>query len=259
MTTAPAAPSVPARSPMDLERRTAFLGGAFYVLTFLSSIPATLLLSPVLDDPQYVLGTGRDTQVVFAAGLEIVNALACIGTAVVLYPVVKRQSQALALGFVTSRVLEAAILFTGIVSVLAVVTLRQDVAGTPGADADSLLTVAAGLVAVREWSLLLGPGMAIANALLLGTLMYRSRLVPRVIPVMGLVGAPLLLVANVLTMFGYNEQFSLLSLIALPGIFFWELSLGVYLMVKGFRPAPILTSAMAAPAARRADAVVVTR
>jgi hypothetical protein len=240
MTTA--APIPTAQGPMDLMRRTAFLGGALYVLTFLSSIPATLLLSPLLNDPEYVLGPGPDTQVVFAASLEIVNALACIGTAVVLYPVVKRQNETLALGFVTSRVLEAAILFTGVVSVLAVVTLRQDVASTPGADADSLVTVAAGLVAVRDWTLLLGPGLAIANALLLGTLMYRSRLVPRAIPLMGLVGAPLLLAANVLTMFGYNEQFSLLSLIALPGIFFWELSLGVYLVVKGFKPAPILTT-----------------
>ncbi len=231
-----------AQAPTDLLRRTAFLGGAFYVLTFLSSIPATLLLAPVLDDPRYVLGTGPSTQVVVAAGLEIVNALACIATAVVLFPVVKRQSETLALGFVASRVLEAAILVTGVVSVLAVVTLRRDVAGTAGADPDSLVAVAAGLVAVRDLTLLLGPGMAIANALLLGTLMYRSRLVPRVIPLLGLVGAPLLLAANILTMFGYSEQFSLLSLVALPGIFFWELSLGVYLMVKGFRPAPILAS-----------------
>ncbi|WP_418606468.1 DUF4386 domain-containing protein [Georgenia sp. SUBG003] len=103
---------------------------------------------------------------------------------------------------------------------------------------DSLVAVGAALVAVRDWSFLFGPGLAVANALLLGTLMYRSRLVPRAIPLMGLVG-PLLLASNTATMFGVNEQVSLLSLVALPGIFFWELSLGIYLVVKGFRPSPL--------------------
>jgi hypothetical protein len=235
-------PTTPATAPTSTAtalRRTAVIAGALYVLTFVSSIPAEFVLAPVLDDPDYVLGAGADTQVVVGNLLQLVNALACIGTAVVLYPVVKRQSRTLALGFVTSRVLEASILVTGIISILAVVTLRQDVAGTADADPEALRTVAAALVAVRDWTALFGPGLAIANALLLGTLMYRSRLVPRVIPLMGLVGAPLLLVANTLTVFGLNEQFSLLSLVALPGIFFWELSLGVYLVVKGFRPSRI--------------------
>lgn len=223
-------------------RRTAFLGGALYLVTFVSSIPAVFLLRPVLD-PSYVLGAGADTQVLWGAVLDIVNPLACIGTAVVLYPVVKRQSQALALGFVTSRLLEAAILMTGVLSLLAVVTLRQDLGAT--ADAGALVTVAAGLVAVRDWAFLLGTGLAVPNALLLGTLMYRSRLVPRFIPLMGLVGAPMLLVSNGLTMLGLNDQFSLLSAIALPGIFFWELSLGIYLVVKGFRPSPITAELLA--------------
>ena len=108
-----------------------------------------------------------------------------------------------------------------------------------GADADSLVAASAALVAVRDATFLLGPGMAIANALLLGTLMYRSRLVPRVIPLMGLIGAPLLLASNTATLFGINEQLSVLSTLALPGIFFWELSLGLYLAIKGFKPAPI--------------------
>ncbi len=257
-------PTTPVTAPTSTAttlRRTAFIAGALYVLTFASSIPAEFALGPVLDDPDYVLGAGADTQVVIGNLLQLVNALACIGTAVVLYPVVKRQSRTLALGFVTTRGLEASLLVAGIVSIQAVVTLRHDVAGTPGADPDSLRTVAAALVAVRDWTALLGPGLAIANALLLGTLMYRSRLVPRVIPLMGLVGAPLLLIANTLTLFGLNGQFSLLTLVALPGIFFWELSLGVYLVVKGFRPSPITAELLGADAVpvRRAAAVEVSR
>jgi putative exporter of polyketide antibiotics len=248
------APALPAHQTPDLMRRTAFLGGALYVLTFVSSIPAAFLTRPALD-PTYVVGAGVDDQIVLAGVLDIVNLLAAIGTAVVLYPVVKRQNRTLALGFVATRLLEASVLFTAVLTTLAVVTLRQQSTGAAGADPQALVAVAGGLIAVHDWAFLLGPGVAVANAFMLAPLMLRSGLVPRLIPLLGLVGAPLLLAANLLTMFGFNEQLSLISAIALPGIFFWELSLGVYLMVKGFRPVPILTS----PAVSGAPAVVVTR
>ena len=142
--------------------------------------------------------------------------------------------------------LEAAIIFLGVISLFAVVTLRQDMAGAADGDADSLIPVGASLVAIRDWTFLLGPGlMAAINALLLGTLMYRSGLVPRAIPLMGLVGAPLLLSAKLGTMFGVNDDVSLWSAIALAPIFFWELSLGVWLVIKGFQPSPITVASTA--------------
>jgi hypothetical protein len=238
-TTTPPAPTMTV--PTDPLRRTAFLGGLLYLVTFAASIPAAFyFLAPILDDPEYVLGTGADTRVVTGGLLDMVNAVACIGTAVVLYPVLKRQNQTLALGFVTSRLLEAAIIATGVVSLLAVVTLRQDLAGAPGADPGSLSTTAAGLVAVRDLTFHVGPGvMATVNALLLGTLMYRSGLVPRLIPLMGLIGAPLLLAAKAATVYGVNDDSTVWSMIALAPIFFWELSLGIYLVVKGFRPSAV--------------------
>lgn len=232
-----------ARDPM---RRTAFVAGALYLITFVAGIPpAFFLLDPVLSNPDYVLGSGADTQVLVGGLLDLVNALACIGTAVVLFPVVKRQNEAVALGFVTSRMVEAAIILIGVVSLFAVVTLRQDVAGTPGADADSLVTAAASLVAVYDWALLLGPGLIPGiNALLLGYLLYRSGLVPRVVPLMGLIGAPLFLISSTASILGFHDQFSVWSTIVLPPIFFWELSLGVWLVVKGFRPSPITARAI---------------
>jgi Domain of unknown function (DUF4386) len=228
----------------DPVRRTAFLGGAFYLITFAASIPAAFyFLHPVLDDPEYVLGPGADTRVLVGGLLDMVNALACIGSAVVLFRVLKRQNETLAIGFITSRVLEAAIISVGVVSLLAVVTLRQDVSGAAGADDASLTTVAAALVAVRDFTFHFGPGvMAGVNALLLGTLMYRSGLVPRAIPLMGLIGAPLLITAKVATILGVNDDTTVWSVIALAPIFFWELSLGVWLVVKGFRPSPITAS-----------------
>ena len=234
----PAAHAGTKRARPDFARRTAFFGGLFYLITFAASIPAVFLLDPVLNDPGYILGPGADTQVVWGCVLDVVNALAAIATAVVLFPVVKRQSESLALGFVTSRMVEAAVILIGVVSLLTVVTLRQP--GATGAEADSLLTTGHALVAARDWTFLLGPNvMAGVNALLLGTLMYRSGLVPRAIPAMGLVGAPLLLAVTIASIFGLTEHGSGWWLVAAP-IFFWELSLGLYLVIKGFRPSALI-------------------
>ncbi|WP_345438678.1 DUF4386 domain-containing protein, partial [Geodermatophilus obscurus] len=200
-------PAATARVPMDRLRKTAMLAGGLYLVTFAASIPARFFfLDPVLSDSGYIVGSGADTRVLVGGLLDMVNALACIATAVVLFTVVKRQSQTLALGFVASRLLEAAIISIGVVSLFAVVTLRQDLAGTAGADEASLVPVGAALVAVYEWTFLFGPNvLAAVNALLLGTLMYRSGLVPRAIPLMGLIGAPLLLASVLGVVFGTHD------------------------------------------------------
>ena len=187
-------PPATKRIPMNSLRKTALIAGGLYLLTFISSIPAVFLLAPVLDNPDYIIGSGNDTRVLLGCLLDLINAFACIGTAVALFPVVKRQNEGVALGFVTSRVMEAAIIVIGVVSLLSIVTLRQDLAGTAGADPAALVTTGQSLVATRDWTFLLGPDlMAGINALLLGSLMYRSRLVPRVIPSIGLIGGPLLI------------------------------------------------------------------
>jgi hypothetical protein len=237
------------RAPMDSTRKIALVAGTFYLITFVASIPAVILLGPVLDNSDYIVSSGADTQVLWGCFLDMVNALACVGTAVTLFPVVKRQNEATALGFVTTRVLEAAIIMIGVVSLLSVVTLRQELGGATGADAATLVTTGQALVAVRDWTFLLGPSlMAALNALLLGSLMYRSGLVPRIIPTMGLIGAPLLLAATIATLFGYNEQISVWSGIATLPVAAWELSLGVYMVVKGFKPSPITATTVRAAA-----------
>ncbi|TCC63244.1 DUF4386 domain-containing protein [Kribbella pittospori] len=216
------------RRTADPTRNNARAGGIFYLLTFAASIPALLLLSPVLNDAGYITSAGQDTRVLWGCFLDFVNAVTCIGTAVAVYPVVKRRNESLALGFVTSRMLEAAIVMIGVVSLLALVTLRQDQAGD--------VATGQALVAVRDWTFLFGPGfMATVNAILFGTLLYRSRLVPRIIPTMGLIGAPLLFTANLLTVFGHNTQTSGWSLLATLPVAAWELSVGIYMTTKGFR------------------------
>jgi hypothetical protein len=185
-------------------------------------------------DPNYIVSLGSNTPVLIGGVLEVIVALAGIGTAVVLYPVVKRQNEAIALGFVSARVLEAATIFVGVASLLAVVTLRQ-----AGAGADGLVAGQA-LVAFYDRVFLLGQSFIPAlNALLLGSLLYQSRLVPRVLPLLGFIGAPLLLVSDAAALFGLVERVSALPAIATLPIALWEFSLGVYLVVKGFRPSPI--------------------
>jgi len=225
--------------PTGSWRTLALAGGVLYLMTFLFSIPAVFLLDPVLHDPNYIISVGADSQVLLGAFFDLVTALACIGTAVALYPVIKRQSQAASLGFVTTRIFEAAVIIIGVLSLMAVVAIRQ-AGGAPGTDSAALVAVGQGLVAVRDQTFLLGPGVVPGlNALLLGYVLYRSRLVPRVIPALGLIGAPLFLVSATLTILGVNEQVSVLSGIALPAIFLWELSLGLWLTFKGFRPSAV--------------------
>ena len=221
-------------------RKTALIAGALYLITFVSSIPAAFLIDPVLNDPNYIVSSGADTRVLWGCFLDLINAIACIGTAVTLFPVVKRQNEAVALGFVTARVFEAAVIVIGVVSLLSVVTLRQDLAGGAGTDDRSLVAIGQSLVAIRDWTFTLGPSLIPGvNALLLGYLLYRSGLVPRLIPVVGLIGAPLLIASAAVTLFRSNDPVQVLAAIATIPIFVWELSLGVWLVVKGFKPSPI--------------------
>jgi hypothetical protein len=224
--------------PIDPTRKTSLVAGILYLVTFVSSIPAVLLLAPVLNNANYIISAGADLQVTFGISLDLVNALAAIGTAVALFWVVKRQNESFALGFVITRLVECTTIIIGVVCILAVVTLRQTVG--VGTESAALVAVGQGLVAVRGWTFTLGPSLMPAlNALLLGTLMYRSRLVPRLIPAVGLIGFPLQLSAAILTIFGINN--TIWQGIAVAPIFFWELAVGLWMAIKGFnRSAPLM-------------------
>ena len=223
--------------PMSATRKATLAAGLFYIGTFVFSIPALGLYEGVLDDPQFVLGAGSSDGVLWGGLIEILTALTGIGTAVALYPVIKRYGPGRAVGFVASRTLEAAMIFAGVIAVLAVYTLRQDFAG---ADAGTLTTTAGGLVAVKDWTFLLGPGvMCAVNALCFATIMYRSGLVPRWIPTVGLIGVPLQMVSVTGTLFGAWEQVSAGAMLMVLPIATWEFSVGVYMTVKGFRTPPV--------------------
>jgi hypothetical protein len=238
-TTAPATTSE--RAPMTPMRKTALIAGVAYIATFVFSIPVKFgLWTGVLDDRAFVLGAGSDAGVPLGAAFEVLTALGGVVTAVALYAVARRYSERAALGFVATRLIEAGMILVGVLSILSVSTLRQEVAGTPGVDPDTLLVTGDALVAIHDWAFLIGPGlMAALNALLIGSVMYRSGLVSRWIPTLGLIGAPLLLVSTTATLFGVWDQVSGIALVLVLPIAIWEFSFGVHLAVKGFKPVAI--------------------
>ena len=226
---------------MSRDQKRARVFGVLYLITFVTSIPALALYQPVLDHPVgYIAGAGHDKQILFAALLELLLIIANIGTAVVIFPIVRRQNEELALGYVTARVIECTFILVGILSVLGIITLRNQVAGA------SEGTVAYTLAAIKDWTFLLGPGWVVGwgNGLILGYLMYRSELVPRGAALLGLIAGPLIIVSGTAVMFAADHPSdtlrSLQGLATIPE-FLWELFLGVYCTFKGFRPSsPVL-------------------
>lgn len=232
-----------------MNRRTAVTAGVLFLITHVTSIAAVALYGPVRADP---LGPGSDAQVLLGGLCDVVLALAVVGTSVALYPVVKAWGQGLAIGYVGLRTLEAAVIVTGVVALLTVVTLRRHGAG---AEAEP---VAEALVAVRDWTFLVGPGLVCGtNTVLMALLMHRSRLVPRFIPWLGLVGGPLVASWNVLTMFGGTDVLQPVAVLFVAPVFLWEICLAVHLVTRGFRtttppvprppvPQPVVTAASTA-------------
>jgi Domain of unknown function (DUF4386) len=216
-------------------RKIAIAAGVLYLISDITSVVALILYGPVLNNAGYIVGSGPDTRVLLGAFFEVILAFANVGTAVALFPVVKRWNEGVALGYVALRTLEAAIIAVGVIPLLVVVTLRQ--AGIAGTDQATLVTVGRALVAVHNWTFLVGPSFTSGvNTVLMAYLMYRSGLVPRFIPVLGLIGGPLVFASATAVLFGLLGQYSVWPAVAAIPEFAWELTLAFWLIVKGFNP-----------------------
>jgi hypothetical protein len=215
---------------MNDDQRHARIFGVLFIVTFITSIAALALFQPVLDDPVgYVGGGGKDDQIYLGAFLELLLVISNVGTAVVLYPIARRQNEALAMGYVGARIIESTFIAMGIIFVLGVVGLRHDL---PGAH-DAAFTLAA----LKDWTFLFGPGLIVpwGNGLILGYLMYKSGLVPRRMAWFGLIGGPLLLFGSFGVLFDWWDAGSTVpSLSVIPEII-WEAFLGIYCAIWGFR------------------------
>jgi len=219
---------------MSVDQKRARVFGVLFLITFLTSVPAVWLYQPVLDDPVgYIAGSGHDTRIFLGVLLELLLIVANIGSAVVVVPILRRQNEELAIGYVTARLFECMFILVGIVAILGVVTLRQQAAGTGEG------TLAYTLAAVKDWTFLLGPSWVVGwgNGLILGFLMYRSGLVPPRLALLGLVGGPLIIASGTAVMFGAAQQGGVVQGLATIPDALWELALGVYCTLHGFRPA----------------------
>lgn len=233
---------------MASPRRLATAAGVCYLVTHAASIGGLALYGPVLNGPDYITGQGPDTRVLLGALSEVILVLAIVGTAAALFPVVRRHGEGAAVGYAALRTLEASVITVGVVSLLAVVTLRRQL--PEGAERASLITVDRALVAVHDWTFLLGPNFVLGvNTVLIAALMYRSGLVPRLIAVLGLVGGPLIFASATAVLFGLYGQLSAWGALAALPVFGWELALAVWLIAKGFKPSAGATRALAAPVA----------
>jgi hypothetical protein len=211
------------------DQRHGRIFGVLFIITFLTSIPALGLFQPVLDDPVgYIAGGGDDNQIYLGALLEFFLVVSAVGTAVALYPIARRQNEALAIGYVAARIMECVFIAAGIIFVLGVVGLRHDL---PGAE-DAAFTLAD----LKDWTFLFGPGFfPLANGLLLGYLMYRSGLVPRRMAWVGMIGGPLLFIAGVGVLFDWWDAGGTVHSLATIPEFVWEAFLGIYCAIWGFR------------------------
>jgi hypothetical protein len=223
------------------QRRRARTAGWLMALTFLTSIPAALILyEPVLNDADYILGGGEDARITAGAFLEILLMIGNVGTAVVMFPILRRYSETLALSYFASRTIEATIIGIGAISLLSIVTLRDDLAADIGGDEASLDIAGQTLVAIHDWTFLFGPGFCVGvNGILLGWMMYRTGLMPPRLAMLGVVGGPLIFVSAIAVLFGAYEQDGLHALFSLPEAAF-EAAFAIYLIVRGFRPSPVL-------------------
>jgi hypothetical protein len=211
---------------MTSSRKTSLAAGILYLLTFIS-IP-TLSLYHEIHQPNFILGSAPSSDVVLGGMLELLMALFCIGTAIVLYPVLRKQNETLALGFVAARVLEAALIFAGVAALLTVLQMRS-----LGAEAQVMSQ--AFMMLYDRLFLISQSFIPAVNGLLLGTLLYQSRLVPRLLPIIGIIGAFTLTAGDVAVLYGVYDQHAPIAGLSAVLIALWEFSLGIYLTVRGFK------------------------
>jgi len=216
------------KDKLYLPRKTSFWAGFFYILTFIS-IPTLFLYQPI-HEPNYLLSNANDNYVVIGGILEIIVAICGIITSIILYAVLKKQNETLALGLVAARILEAATIFVGVSFILGIVTLHQQGAG------ENALTASHALIALYDRIFVLGQGfMPAIDDILLGVLLYQSRLVPRWLSVIGITGAFPLFAGYFAIMFGVIERSSPLTGVSAVMVAFFEFTLGIYLLVKGIK------------------------
>ena len=229
---------------MNSNRDIAIIVGALYILAAVTAIIGFILYQPILTDPEYIIkGSANETQVIWGAVNELILAFSVIGTSVMMYPIVNKENENIAIGYVCFRLLEAILIIIGIISILSIVTLSQEFETATAPNVSCYLTAGKSLVILHNWTFLLGPNLALGpSTLMMSYFLYDTKLVPRFISVMGLVGGTLILACALLVMFGIFLQVSAWGVVFAMPVFAYEMSLAVWLIVKGFNSSEVYSS-----------------
>ena len=229
---------------MNANRDIAIIVGVLFILAAVTAIIGLALYQPILNDPDFIIkGSANDTQVVWGALNELILAFSIIGISVMMFPIVNKENESIAIGYVCFRLLEATIIIIGIISLLSIITLSQEFGKAVAPNATSYITTGKLLVTIHNWTFLLGPNLALGpSTLMMSYFLYVSKLVPRYISVLGLIGGSLILSCALLVMFGVFLQVSAWGAIFAIPVFAYEMSLAVRLIVKGFNSSQIYSS-----------------
>ncbi|MDI6033720.1 DUF4386 domain-containing protein [Flavobacterium sp. LB2P84] len=229
---------------MNSIRKNAIIVGVLFILAAVSAIIGLALYQPILNDPDFIIkGAANNTQVIWGAFFELILAFSVIGISYMMYPILKKKNENIAIGYVCFRLLEGTIVVIGIISLLSLVTLNQDFSKVSNQNVSSFLIAGKLLVAVHNWTFLFGPNFALGpSTLMMSYFLYKSKLVPRYISIFGLVGGPLIFTSAVLVMFGVFLQVSVWGAILAIPVFAYEMSLAIWLIVKGFNSTQLANS-----------------
>lgn len=229
---------------MKANRDISIITGVLYIVAAVTAIIGFALYQPILNDTEYIIkDTVNDTQVIWGAFNELILVFSIIGISIMMFPIINKENENIAIGYVCFRLLEAILITIGIISLLSILTLHQEFVKTLSPNASSFLTIGKLLVSVHNWTFLLGPKLALGpSTLLMSYFLYDSKLVPRFISVLGFVGGSLILICALLVMFGVFNQVSVWGAILAIPVFVYEMSLAVRLIVKGFNSSEVYSS-----------------
>ena len=221
---------------MKTHRITAILTGILFIIAAVASIAGLILYEPVLNDTQYIVhNNSNKSQILWGAIFEIITAFAVIVMPIFLFSILKEINWGMAMAIICFRLLEATIIIIGTISLLTIITLNQEFAKEINPNAYSYLVAGKSLLAIHKWTFLFGPNLALApSTFMTAYLLYKAKLVPRIIAILGLIGGPLIFLSALFVMFGFYSQISTLGISAAIPVFFYEMSLAIWLIVKGF-------------------------
>jgi hypothetical protein len=222
---------------MNAKRKSAFRIGALFIIAAVTSIIGLNLYNPILQDSNFIIKSpSSGNQIFWGAFMEIILVFSVIGTSVTFYPVLKKHNESLAIAAVCFRVIEAVIITLGIISLLAIISLNNEYISEGESQSSTYLIIGKLMVSIHNWTFLFGPNIALGpSTFMTSYILYKNNLVPKFIAILGLIGGPMICMSGIFVMFGLFSQLSIWGLITAIPVFFYEMSLAIRLIVKGFK------------------------